>query len=43
MAAVITDDGRYFVQVTACASRHRAEELAERLRHAGDPTEVSPL
>jgi hypothetical protein len=43
MAAVIADGGGYYVQVTTCSNRRRAEELIDRLREAGDPAEVSRL
>jgi hypothetical protein len=43
MAAVIADQGSYFVQVTTCANRGRAEEAAERLRANGEPVQVSTL
>jgi len=39
-AAVITGSGGYYVQVTTCANRRRAEELVERFRESGDPAEV---
>lgn len=40
MAAVIADGDSYYVHVTTCASRRRAQELVERLRADGDPAEV---
>jgi len=40
MAAVLAEGGRYYVQVAECSDRRRAEELADRLRAAGDPAEI---
>jgi hypothetical protein len=41
MAAVVAEDGGYYIQVTTCNTQRRAQELVERLRDAGDTAEVS--
>lgn len=43
MAAVLADGGLYYVQVTECPDRRRADELVERFREAGDPAEHRAL
>jgi cell division septation protein DedD len=43
MAAVMAESGGYYVLVTACAGRARAEELVERLRQAGEPAEIGDI
>jgi hypothetical protein len=39
-AAVIAGGTSYYVEVTTCANRRRAEELVERFRAAGDPADI---
>ena len=42
-SVVLAEGGRYYVQVAECSDRRRAEEVADRLRAAGDPAEIHPL
>jgi hypothetical protein len=43
MAAVTAESGSYSVRLTTCTDRAQAEELAERLRGAGESVEVSAV
>jgi hypothetical protein len=43
LAAVVAEGDRHYVQIATCATRRRADELAEQLHGKGEAAEVSAL